>query len=105
LPLPIGLNVEDVVRNFEVTLMPSTTPDQVVLRLVPRSGAEAKFPEFKQLEIRVDKKLELPIKIVRSDRTGDVTTVDFSDIAINTGKSKMVDTTLPSGPDWTLDLK
>jgi outer membrane lipoprotein-sorting protein len=105
LPLPIGLEVDDVVRNFDVTVLPSKGADEVVLKLVPRPAAAAKFPDFKQLEITVDKKLQLPTKIVRTERNGDLTTVEFSDIAINTGKSKMVDTTLPTGADWMLDLK
>jgi hypothetical protein len=104
LPLPIGLNVEDVVRNFDVTVQPSPGPDQIVLKLIPRADVAGKF-DFKQLEMTVDKKLQLPVKIIRTERNGDLTTVEFSDPAINTGKSKMVDATLPTGSDWTLDLK
>jgi len=104
LPLPIGMNVEDVVRNFEVTIEPSPGLDQIVLKLIPRADAAGKF-DFKRLEMTVDKKLQLPVKIIRTERNGDLTTVEFTDPAINTGKSKMVDTTMPKGSDWTLDLK
>jgi outer membrane lipoprotein-sorting protein len=104
MPLPIGLNVDDVARNFDVTVVPSSEAEKVVLKLVPRAEVAGKF-DFKQLEMTVDKKLQLPVKIIRTEGNKDQTTVEFSDPAINTGKSKMVDTTLPSGPDWTLDLK
>ena len=104
MPLPIGLNVEDVARNFDVTVLPSKDADHVVLNLVPRATAAGKF-DFKQLEMTVDKKAQLPVKMARTERNGDVTTVEFSEPAIDTGKSKMVDTALPSGPDWNLDLK
>jgi outer membrane lipoprotein-sorting protein len=104
MPLPIGLDADEVARNFAVTILPSSGADQVVLRLVPREESRGKF-EFKKLVLTVDKKLQLPVKVLRTERNSDETTVQFSDIAINTGKSKMVDTTLPTGGDWTLDLK
>jgi hypothetical protein len=104
-PLPIGLNVEEVGRNFDVTVLPAEggKADEVVLQLVPREEARGKF-EFKKLVLTVDKALQLPVKVVGAERNGDVTTVEFSGVEVNGGKSKMVDTSLPKGGDWTIDL-
>jgi len=105
-PLPIGLNVEEVGRNFAVTALPGDAgakADEVVLQLVPREEVRGKF-EFKKLVLTVDRKLELPVKVVRTERNGDVTTVEFSEMAVNTGKSTMVDTSLPKGGNWGIDL-
>jgi hypothetical protein len=65
---------------------------------VPR--AISKF-DFKQLDITIDKKLELPIKLVQTakGRQGDITTIKLTDIQPNTGKAKMQDLTPP--PGWT----
>jgi hypothetical protein len=101
LTLPIGIDVNDVLKNFQVSLAPAPAggaPDQATLRLVPR--AISKF-DFKQLDITIDKKLELPIKLVQTakGRQGDITTIKLTDIQPNTGKAKMQDLTPP--PGWT----
>jgi hypothetical protein len=102
--LPIGISPEDVAKNFEVTVEPSTDANTVVLKLVPRPEAKLNF-EFKQLDLTVDKTLQLPIKIVRTDKKGDVTTVEFKDPTINTHKATMIDTTPPKDPGWEIDIK
>jgi hypothetical protein len=96
--LPIGLNVDDVARNFQVTVVPASDPNLAELRLIPRTLG--KF-DFKQLDFTVDRRLELPVKMVQTakGRDGDVTTIQLSDIQPNTGKARMQDPT--PGPGWT----
>ncbi len=100
--LPIGVDVEDIAKNFAVAVEAGGGADQVVLKLVPRD-AGGPF-RFKSLVMTVDKKLELPVKVVRAERNGDVTTVELKDVAVNTGKGKMGDVSLPKGGEWTIDL-
>ena len=69
--LPIGLDVEDVANNFTVTLEKSTDPNLAVLKLVPIN--KAKFSRYSQLEITVDKTLQLPVKLVQVSESVDTT--------------------------------
>jgi hypothetical protein len=100
--LPIGLNVEDVGRNFTVTVLPArrTEMDRQSLRLVPRPGGGSKF-DFRQLDITIDTKLELPVELreIARGRDGDITVIHLTNIQTNTGKAKMQDPTPPAG--WT----
>ncbi len=103
-PLPIGIKVEEITSNFTVTVTPSPDENHTVLKLIPLPETKADF-EFKQLDLTVDKKLQLPVKIVRTDKKGDVTTVEFNNPQINTGKATMIDTTPPKGSGWDIDIK
>jgi hypothetical protein len=97
MPLPIGLKVDDVARNFEVTLLPSTDPNQTNLRLVPR--IKDKF-SFQKLDVTIDNMLQLPVKMVQTglgDSKAEVTTITLTELSINTGKAKMESTIPPAG--------
>ena len=100
-PIPIGVKVDDVTHNFNVVERPSTDPNEATLRLTPL--VKGKF-NYSQLDVTVDKKLEIPVKIVVYGTHGDVTTIKFTDIAINTGKAKMLDSKPPTGLEWTIHL-
>ena len=102
IPVPIGLDVDEVIRNFLVTLQPSTDPNIEILRVVPR---EKEKYDYKQIDITIDKKLEIPVKIVVIATNDDITTVKFSDPQINTGKVDFPDTTPPKAPGWTIEIK
>ena len=102
MPLPIGVDVEEIAKNFAVTVEAGGGADQVVLKLVPREVGE-RF-QFKSLVMTVDKKLQLPVKVVRVERNGDVTTVELTGVEVNGGKGKMGDVSLPKGDGWTIDL-
>ncbi len=100
LTLPIGIRVDEVARNFEVTLLPPEAgagPDEATLRLMPRVAG--KF-DFKQLDITVDKKLELPTKLVQTAKNKDVTTIKLTDIQINAGKAHMQGEDVPASEGW-----
>jgi hypothetical protein len=103
LPLPIGLDVNDVLHTFDVTLQPSKDPNLAVLRLVPH---DPKKFEYKQMDVSVDRKQELPVKLEQTakgdEETADVTTIELTGIEINTGKAKMLDASTPASDGWTL---
>jgi hypothetical protein len=103
-PLPIGIPPAEVKKDFDVTVEPSTDANTTVLKLIPHPDAKANF-DFKQLDLTVDKQLQLPLKIVRTDKKGVITTVEFKEPVINTGKSTMIDTTPPKEPGWDIDIK
>jgi len=97
LPLPIGLNVDDVLRTFEVTAGAAKAADQGVLKLVPRDGK--KF-EYKQLEVTVDRKTQLPVILVQTAKDNTVTTITLTEIQLNTGTAKMLDPSTPAAAGW-----
>jgi len=101
LPLPIGIDVDDVVRNFDASLLPSKDADKAVLKLVPRT--HGKF-NYDSLVVTVDKKkdVQLPLKMVITAPGGDsVTTMVLDDLKINTGAAKMLDAKTPASEGWT----
>ncbi len=107
MPLPIGIRVEEVTKNFEVSVVaPAAGGDAnvVVLKLVPRVEVKGTF-DFKQMLITVDKKLELPTKMERTEKNGNVTTIEFTSVAVDGGKATMVDTKVPTEAGWDVDVK
>jgi len=98
LPLPIGLDVNDVLQSFEATLVPSADPNVGVLKLVPRD--HKKF-DYKELDVTVDRKLQLPVKLVQTAMDDTETTIKLTDLEINTGKAKMLDPSTPAAEGWT----
>ncbi|MCL2646885.1 MAG: hypothetical protein FWD61_07740 [Phycisphaerales bacterium] len=105
IPVPLGLDVEEVVKNFVVTVQPPASaadPNLESIRVVPR--IKGKF-DYKQLDITIDKKLMLPVKVVVRAVGGDVTTIKFSEPRVNTGKVEFPDTTPPKEAGWTIEIK
>ena len=43
MPLPIGVDVEEIAKDFDVTVLPGAAADQVVLKLVPKGDAGKRF--------------------------------------------------------------
>jgi outer membrane lipoprotein-sorting protein len=84
-PLPFGQKADDVVRHFEVTLVPpkQTDPkDTDHLRLITREGSRKEI-NFRSLEMWVDRKTPLPVRIISADRKDNITTVDFKNVKTN----------------------
>jgi hypothetical protein len=98
LPLPIGLDVNDVLQSFEATLLPSTDVNVGVLKLVPRD--HKKF-DYKELDVTVDRKLQLPVKLVQTAMDDTETTIKLTELEINAGKAKMLDPSTPAADGWT----
>jgi hypothetical protein len=97
LPLPIGLDVNEVLQAFEVTLLPSSDANVGVLKLVPRD--KKKF-DYERLDVTVDKKLELPVKVVLALPDDTETTIKLTKIEVNGGKAKMLDAATPASEGW-----
>jgi hypothetical protein len=97
MPLPIGLDVEDVARNFEVTAVASKEANEAVVKLVPR---DKKRFEYADLTVTLDKKQQLPVKLVQTGANGDITTILLTDLQINSGKAKLVDAATPAKDGW-----
>ncbi len=101
MPLPIGLDVKDVARNFNVSVESgggAGDGDQAVLKLVPR--VKGSF-EYASLEVTVDKKNQVPVKLVEDQGSKGVTTFEFTNIKVNPGNAKMLDTSTPASEGWT----
>jgi hypothetical protein len=97
LPLPIGLDVDEVLQAFEVTLVPLSDANVGVLKLVPRD--KKKF-DYERLDVTVDKKLELPVKLVQEGADNTETTIKLTKIDVNSGKAKMLDASTPASEGW-----
>jgi hypothetical protein len=97
LTLPIGIRVDDVAANFDVSVVKSDD-NATTLRLVPRTAG--KF-DFRELQITIDKKLELPVKVVQTAKNRDVTTIILTEVQPNTGKARMQDPNPPANEGWT----
>lgn len=81
-PVPFGQKTEDIVRY----LLPSTRkaaasdpPNTDYLLLTPKPGRK-KVVNFTKLELWVDRKTNLPVKVRTRDDSKNVTTVEFKDI-------------------------
>jgi outer membrane lipoprotein-sorting protein len=101
-PLPIGLNPDAVTKEFTVTLGKADDPDHDLLILKPLD--RSKF-EYKTMELTVDKKLQLPVKIVLNQKGSDITTIKLTDLKINEGGVTIPSPTPPTDPGWTVETK
>jgi outer membrane lipoprotein-sorting protein len=102
IPLPIGLKVEDVTSNFNVEMRPAGKDANLpTLRLTPR--LKGKF-EYQQLDVTVDKKLQIPVKVIVYTNRGETTTIKFIDPDINSGKAKIITPIVPDpAQGWTIN--
>jgi len=87
-PLPFGQKKGETLANFAVTLVPPSPadpPDTEHLLCTPLEGTQM-ADEYRQLDLYVDRKLDLPIKIV-ADRKKEtkMLTVTFTNMRLNTG--------------------
>ena len=97
MPLPIGLDVEDVARNFDVTALPSKNADEAVVKLVPRDKQKFKYEE---LTVTLDKKQQLPVKLAQVGANGDTTTIVLTALKINAGGVTLADASTPADKGW-----
>lgn len=85
-PLPIGQSKEDVHKNFDVTRIAPAKDDPagtIHLKLDPKKGT-ALAAKFKSLDIWVDQKLQMPVRIDTLDAAGtEQRRTDLTDIKIN----------------------
>lgn len=112
LPLPIGQDPQEILKNFTVSLEPvdaKQTPkgyqpeDLVHLKLIPKS--EGRYA-FKVADLFIDPKLELPIKVSTLSAGGAQSTVIFSDVQMNQGNPKILEIKEPEqGTGWSVTFE
>jgi hypothetical protein len=106
LPLPFGQKTDDMLLHFEVTTRPirkdePKNTDYLHLATRPRFR---KSMNSKTLQMWIDRKTHLPIKIISTDKNDNTTTVVFKNI--QTDPKLSADTfRLPKPLGWTLNVK
>ena len=94
-PIPIGQKTEDILKNFEVSLIePNEKTDPaaiktVHLKLVPRKGTELAMSHAR-LEFWLAEPMLLPVRSQWENDSGDVFTADMKDLQINKGLNDKV---------------
>jgi hypothetical protein len=87
-PLPFGQKKQEMLEHFEIALAPPAPGESAQtdhLRCVPRPGTKM-ADEYGQLDLWVDRSLDLPVKIVADQKKDNKrVTVTFTDMKLNTG--------------------
>ena len=84
-PLPFGQKAADMVKYFMPTTRPPVESDPngtIYLRLVTRPQYDAELPTTR-MEMWIDAKTYLPVRLKNRDKNKAVTTVTFKDITTN----------------------
>jgi hypothetical protein len=84
-PLPFGQNAEEVVSHFEVTSRPreeADPKDTTYLKFIPRKDQREEI-NFRQMEMWVNPKTALPVKITSRDKDKKNTLVIFENLVPN----------------------
>lgn len=95
LPIPIGQKTEEVLENFEVSLIePDEKTDPiwvktVHLRLIPREGTEVAL-SYTRLEFWLAEPMGLPVKSQWENDSADISTAELKQVRVNKGLSKKV---------------
>ncbi len=87
-PLPIGQDKQQVHEQFDVKLIPPAKEDPaasaVHLQLIPKSGSQFER-KFSSIDVWVNGKTDMPIRIEAVDRNGTTTrTTDLDHLKVNT---------------------
>lgn len=110
LPLPIGQEPQEILRDFEVSLEPvdprnlpagyKAAEELVALKLNPR--AQGKY-SFKTAVLLVDPKMALPVRISTVAPDGNTSSVTLSQVKINQGNLQVLDVAEPAAnTGWTI---
>jgi len=101
-PLPFGQKAETMRKYFEITTRPrrDDEPENTdYLLLIPRKK-QADKPSFTRLEMWIDRRRRLPVRLISRDKSKTVTTVTFDDIATDQ-RFTSKDFHLPRKLGWT----
>jgi hypothetical protein len=108
-PVPFGQKAADIVKLFEATakpprVQPKDAPKNTdYIKLVPRRG-EGKNVNFTRMEMWVDRKTDLPVKIVTKDANKNKTSVTFSKVKTKpTFQPDLFTMKRPAGWDLTIE--
>ncbi|HMD54448.1 MAG TPA: hypothetical protein VKJ65_07870, partial [Phycisphaerae bacterium] len=105
IPIPIGQDPQEVLREFDVTLLPVDKSHAGLegVRLVPRDPAAFTFT---QMDFWIDPKTQLPLQIIRTDPDGDVTTAALKNFQINKSMNFVFQVQPPDeNSGWTVEVQ
>jgi len=107
-PLPFGQKKDEMIRSFEISLVPPTKDEAAKklthLRLIPRPATPL-AKEYKRIEFWIDPALGLPTQIQAEDRHENVITVDFTGIRTNQNlAAKDFWKDVPAGYDYQKEI-
>ncbi len=108
-PLPFGQRRADMIENFHITLLPprpDDPPNTDHLHCEPRPESEF-APEYRRVDMYIDKKIELPVRI-EIERKSDDSVIDarFDNLdpsAAPADSRFQIET--PPGKDWNVDVQ
>ncbi len=105
IPIPIGQSPAAVEKNFTVSLVPAVKADAglIHLKLVP---IDAKAFTFKRLELWIDPKLDLPVRILRIDPDSTPTLAVLTKVNVNGAMHHDFHVRPPpANAGWTIDIQ
>jgi hypothetical protein len=105
IPIPIGQDPAEVLREFVVTLLPSDKEHAGLqgLRLVPHDPAAFTFT---QMDFWIDPNIQLPVQIIRTDPDGDITTAALKNFQINKPMDFVFQVQPPDAASgWTVEVQ
>jgi hypothetical protein len=86
-PLPFGQKKSDILKDFDVTLAKPAKDDPADtdhLVMVPKKDSRF-VKKYKKVEFWIERKRNLPVRVVSYDTHSNIITADFNEIQINTG--------------------
>ena len=86
-PLPIGQDKDEVKRQFDASKVDTAKDDPketVHVKLVPKAGATF-AKRFKQIDVYVDTKTNMPVRIDTVERAGTTRSTELTNVKLNDG--------------------
>jgi hypothetical protein len=108
-PLPFGQKEAQILDKFQVSYVEPAKDDPANtshLKLIPKASAHDMADKYKELHFFVDKKLDLPVKVVADQKDDKLVTVVFSQIQVNTAIPGSAFTVqVPDDPTWSVTVE
>ncbi len=109
-PLPFGQKASEILAKFDVTYVEPKKDDPAGtahLKLVPKETVRDLADKYNELHFYIDRKMDLPVKVVADQKDDKVVTVTFRDIKVNTGLpgSRFVLQLPEDDPTWSLTVE
>jgi hypothetical protein len=100
-PLPFGQKVADVLEHFECSTRPPTQydPNDTVFLRLTRRPKHAKTVAAERVDLWIDRKTHLPVKVKSRDDSRNITTVVFKDVRTNRKEDEKL-FVIPKKPGW-----
>lgn len=104
-PLPFGQKESEILDRFDVTCMEPAKEDpagSVHLKLVPKASSGEIHEKYEELHFYIDRRLDMPVKVIARQKDGKIVTVQFREIKTNTGipGSRFVIDLPKNDPSW-----